>query len=144
MPVSRNILNLRFSYVPYSLHSLYGTYQNLRLKMFSKTGTTSLNKPEAATENTGEQQSWNSRKILQQIHHVQRKHLKTNTILILLNARGTLHFAKGGIISSLKGSKLATAKYIPQISSIKVNGYKCICRGSNSTIFAFLLIRANT
>ena len=34
--VSLNILSLRFSLVPYSL---YGTYKNIRLKMFSETGT---------------------------------------------------------------------------------------------------------
>ena len=36
VPVSLNILSLRFSKVPYSL---YGTFENLKLKMFSETGT---------------------------------------------------------------------------------------------------------
>ena len=35
MPVSLNILSLRFSEVPYSL---CGTYENLRLKLFNETG----------------------------------------------------------------------------------------------------------
>ena len=36
VPVSQSISSLRFSEVPYSL---YGTYENLRLKMLSKTDT---------------------------------------------------------------------------------------------------------
>ena len=36
MPVSLSILSLRFSLAPYKL---YGTYENLKLKMLSETGT---------------------------------------------------------------------------------------------------------
>ena len=35
-PVSLSIISLRFSKVP---SSLYGTYENLKLRMFSETGT---------------------------------------------------------------------------------------------------------
>ena len=36
VPVSLNILSLRFSSIPYKL---YGTYENLKFKIFSETGT---------------------------------------------------------------------------------------------------------